>query len=96
MTDLLEQMRKLKAKQDQKVEDIPKPTPKKHKNVANIETPETPETPEEGAAYSPAEVDAFWDSVLSEEEGEGQAGFRGLTLQEARARGLIPTDFDPP
>jgi DNA-binding NarL/FixJ family response regulator len=58
---------------------------------------EVAETPEEGVVYSPAEVDAFWDSVLSEEEGEGQgqAGFSGLTLQEARARGLIPTDFDP-
>jgi DNA-binding NarL/FixJ family response regulator len=51
--------------------------------------------PEEGVVYSAAEVDAFWDSVLSDEEEEGQRAFRGLTFEEARARGLIPADFDP-
>jgi DNA-binding NarL/FixJ family response regulator len=50
--------------------------------------------PQGGVVYSSEEVDAFWDSVLNEEE-EGTAGFRGLTFQEARARGLIPDDFDP-
>lgn len=50
---------------------------------------------EQGVAYSADEIDAFWDSVLGEEGGEGQSAFRGLTFEEARARGLIPSDFDP-
>jgi DNA-binding NarL/FixJ family response regulator len=53
---------------------------------------ESAEPPEEGVVYSPEEVDAFWESVLSEEEGQG--AFRGLTFEEARARGIIPADFD--
>jgi hypothetical protein len=54
---------------------------------------EPEEEPQAGVVYSAEEIDAFWDSVLSDEDGE--TGFRGLTFQEARARGLIPADFDP-
>jgi DNA-binding NarL/FixJ family response regulator len=63
--------------------------------AADPEPAEATDVPEEGVVYSAAEVDAFWDSVLSEEEEEGQRAFRGLTFEEARARGLIPADFDP-
>jgi len=47
-------------------------------------------------AFSPDQVDAFWDSVLSQENSGGgdSGGFNGLSLEEARLRGLIPADFD--
>jgi CheY-like chemotaxis protein len=39
------------------------------------------------------DVEAFWDDALSEEEsGSEHAG--GLSLEEARRRGLIPTEFN--
>lgn len=41
------------------------------------------------------QVDAFWDSVLSGEEAAAEAGgFGGISLADARAQGLIPSDFD--
>lgn len=40
-----------------------------------------------------ADVEAFWDDALSEEESGGEhAG--GFSLEEARRRGLIPTEFN--
>jgi hypothetical protein len=42
----------------------------------------------------PDEVNAFWDRVFSEDAlGEDDA-FEGLSLEEAQARGLIPSDLD--
>ena len=51
--------------------------------------------PAEGETlFSSDEVDAFWDSVLSDDTSDGDDGFGGLTLEEAQARGLIPGNFD--
>lgn len=46
-------------------------------------------------AFSSEEVHAFWDSVLGgDDEPSGSEGFGGISLEEARAQGLIPADFD--
>lgn len=43
----------------------------------------------------PEEVNAFWDSVLSPEDSTegGAEGFGGISLEEARAQGILPPDF---
>jgi hypothetical protein len=57
--------------------------------------PATPLPAEEETLFSSDEVDAFWDSVLSD-DADDDDGFGGLTLEEARSRGLISGDFDLP
>jgi DNA-binding NarL/FixJ family response regulator len=51
-------------------------------------------TPAEPAVVVPDEVNAFWDRVFSEDVPGEEDAFEGLSLEEAQARGLIPSDLD--
>ncbi len=66
-------------------EPAPAPAP-----VAELAEP----TPAEPAVVVPDEVNAFWDRVFSEDIASEDDGFEGLSLEEAQARGLIPSDLD--
>lgn len=41
------------------------------------------------------DLDSFWDDAL-QESGKGAAGSSGMSLEEARKQGLIPSEFDSP
>jgi hypothetical protein len=41
------------------------------------------------------DLDSFWDDAL-EETGRGPLNSSGMSLEEARKQGLIPTEFDQP
>ena len=49
--------------------------------------------PEAEPIFVSEEVNAFWDSVLSDESDGKEDGFGGLSLEEARAKGLLPSNF---
>jgi len=59
-----------------------------------VEQPDAPPPAEPESEFSSDEVDAFWDSVLGEDNLEDDSGFSGISLEEARSQGLIPTEFD--
>jgi hypothetical protein len=44
---------------------------------------------------SEVDLDSFWDDALQESE-KGTAGSAGMSLEEARKQGLIPSEFDQP
>ncbi|NOR83917.1 MAG: response regulator [Ardenticatenales bacterium] len=56
--------------------------------------PPAPPPPETGFALPTEEVEAFWERALSEEALRGSVGLGGISLEDARAQGLIPSDFD--
>jgi DNA-binding NarL/FixJ family response regulator len=58
-------------------------------------TPAEP-TPAEPAVIVPDEVNAFWERVFSEDVPGEDDAFEGLSLEEAQARGLMPSDLDLP
>ncbi len=76
----------------------PRPEPRRELPKAPPKRVEPPAAPAPAPAqlkqidlsFSENEVDAFWDSVLDE---GGNGGFSGISLEEARAKGLIPSDF---
>lgn len=52
--------------------------------------------PEEPHVAVPEEVEAFWNGVLSQGLPGDDDAFRGLSLDEAQAQGLIPPDVELP
>ena len=57
--------------------------------------PPAPPAPETGFSPPPERVEAFWESALSEDALRGSEDLGGISLEDARALGLIPSDFDP-
>jgi CheY-like chemotaxis protein len=47
------------------------------------------------AEGSEVDLDSFWDDALQESE-KGTVGSAGMSLEEARKQGLIPSEFDQP
>jgi two-component system chemotaxis response regulator CheY len=80
----------------------PEPAPQDEQPISpEPETPAEPppapaplEEPAEPAVVVPDEVNAFWDRVLSEDVSGEDDAFEGLSLEEAQAQGLIPSDLD--
>jgi CheY-like chemotaxis protein len=56
--------------------------------------PPVPPTLETGFSPPTEEVEAFWESALSDDAVRGSEDLGGISLEDARARGLIPSDFD--
>jgi hypothetical protein len=50
---------------------------------------------EEAATAQEVDLDSFWDDALEETE-RGPLNSSGMSLDEARKQGLIPTEFDQP
>jgi hypothetical protein len=48
---------------------------------------------EEPGEAEEVDLDSFWDDAL-EETGKGKLNSSGMSLEEARQQGLIPTEFD--
>jgi hypothetical protein len=48
---------------------------------------------EEPGEAEEVDLDSFWDDAL-EESGKGKLNSSGMSLEEARKQGLIPTEFD--
>ncbi len=91
------------AESSETVEPLPEGIPVPLVKEAVLEEAVVEETVEQTAepvemddSFSSDEVHAFWDSVLGDDEPSGSDGFGGISLEEARAQGLIPADFDLP
>jgi DNA-binding NarL/FixJ family response regulator len=72
------------------------PTPAPAPAAEHAEPTPAQLTPAEPAVVVPDEVNAFWERVFSEDVPGEDDAFEGLSLEQAQARGLIPSDLDLP
>jgi DNA-binding response OmpR family regulator len=59
--------------------------------LAEMQTLLGVELPEEAGEI---DLDSFWEDALAQESGDEERNRSGLSIDEARRQGLIPTDFD--
>ena len=74
----------------------PEPEPAEPEPTEPPPRPPAPPAPETGFSLPTEEVEAFWESALSEDALRGWEELGGISLEDARALGLIPSDFDVP